>query len=143
MRNMRKRALLHSPVGDKKTKSKREFTEFLDEEIARLGRQRQQLIDLRRLYEPKEEALPEAPAAMAVSTEDMIVRVLENAGTALTREQLRDALQRDYGRVPEDFEVVLELALRSEAARLGVQGEGYIGLAARSAARLKGRCAER
>ena len=87
-------------------KDKREFTEFLDQEIARLGRQRQQLIDLRRLYEPREEALPEAPAEMAVSTEDMIVRVVENAGVALTREQLRDALQTDFGVVPEDFDGV-------------------------------------
>ena len=120
MRKMRKSALLYSPMGatrmKAKAKAKYEFTEFLDLEIGRLGQLRQQLIDLRRLYEPKEkeEALPEAPAAMAVSTEDMIVRVVENAGRALSREEMREALQRDYGVVPEDF----ERALSNVAARL-------------------------
>lgn len=116
-------------------KSKREFTEFLDEEIARLGRQRQQLIDPRRLYEPKEEVLPEAPAAMAVSTEDMIVRVVENAHLLVSREEIREAVERDYGVVPEDFEGVLEQALQ-RATRIQNAGEA-IGLVARSATRLK------
>lgn len=117
----------------KQKQAKPDFLEFLDKEIARLGRQRQLLIDLRPLYEEKEEALPEAPAEMAVSTEDMIVRVVENAHLALSKAEVREAVQRDYGMVPEDFDQVLERALQ-EATRLTTLEGERIGLAARSAA---------
>lgn len=108
--------------------------EFLDEEIARSGKVRQQLIELRRLYE-KEEALPEAEAPMAVSTEDMIVRVVENAHLVLTKEEVKEGVRQDYGIVPGDFDEVLEKALQ-RATRIQMNGGG-IGLVARSAAALK------
>ena len=109
------------------------FIERLDQEIARLGQQRQSLIELRNLYEPMEEE-EELPAIKTrLLTEDMIVQVIENSGRPMTREELREQAQRDFGLLPKDFDVGIELALR-EASRIVGVGEATIGLAASQSA---------